>query len=90
MRRRSFGQGSARSVGSDVRYGLRCSLPISRVVFAHLLKKPVLAIAPHPKVAELIGDLELSNYCVDAWDFDVSALQACIVSDRIGESVSLN
>jgi polysaccharide pyruvyl transferase WcaK-like protein len=44
------------------------------VVFAHLLKKPVLAIAPHPKVAELMADLELSNYCVDARDFDASAL----------------
>lgn len=44
------------------------------VVFAHLLKKPVLAIAPHPKVAELMADLELSNYCLDARDFDASAL----------------
>jgi polysaccharide pyruvyl transferase WcaK-like protein len=44
------------------------------VVFAHLLKKPVLAIAPHPKVAELMADLELSNYCVDAQDFDASTL----------------
>jgi len=44
------------------------------VVFAHLLRKPVLAIAPHPKVAELMADLELSNYCVDAQDFDASAL----------------
>jgi hypothetical protein len=44
------------------------------VVFAHLLEKPVLAIAPHPKVAELMADLELSNYCVDARDFDASAL----------------
>ncbi len=44
------------------------------VVFAHLLNKPVLAIAHHPKVAELMADLELSNYCVDIRDFDASLL----------------
>jgi polysaccharide pyruvyl transferase WcaK-like protein len=44
------------------------------VVFAHLLNKPVLAIAPHPKVAELMSDLELSNYCVDVRDFDSKLL----------------
>jgi polysaccharide pyruvyl transferase WcaK-like protein len=44
------------------------------VVFAHLLNKPVLAIAHHPKVAELMADLELSSYCVDICDFDVSLL----------------
>jgi polysaccharide pyruvyl transferase WcaK-like protein len=35
------------------------------VVFAHLLNKPVLAIAHHPKVMDLMTDLELSSYCVD-------------------------
>jgi polysaccharide pyruvyl transferase WcaK-like protein len=44
------------------------------VIFAHLLNKPVLAIAHHPKVTELMADLELSSYCVDIWDFDVSLL----------------
>jgi polysaccharide pyruvyl transferase WcaK-like protein len=44
------------------------------VVFAHLLNKPVLAIAHHPKVIELMTDLELSSYCVDIRDFDVSLL----------------
>jgi polysaccharide pyruvyl transferase WcaK-like protein len=44
------------------------------VVFAHLLNKPVLAIAHHPKVAELMADLELSSYCVDIRDFDDSLL----------------
>jgi len=44
------------------------------VVFAHLFKKPVLAIAHHPKVMDLMTDLELSNYCVDIRDFDLKLL----------------
>jgi polysaccharide pyruvyl transferase WcaK-like protein len=44
------------------------------VVFAHLLNKPVLAIAHHPKVIDLMTDLELSSYCVDIRDFDLKAL----------------
>jgi polysaccharide pyruvyl transferase WcaK-like protein len=44
------------------------------VVFAHLLNKPVLAIAHHPKVADLMTDLELSSYCVDIRVFDPKLL----------------
>jgi polysaccharide pyruvyl transferase WcaK-like protein len=44
------------------------------VIFAHLLNKPILAIAHHPKVTELMADLELSDYCVDIRDFDVRLL----------------
>lgn len=44
------------------------------VVFAHLLNKPVLAIAHHAKVRDLMADLELSSYCVDIRDFDVKKL----------------
>jgi polysaccharide pyruvyl transferase WcaK-like protein len=44
------------------------------VVFAHLLNKPVLAIAHHPKVKDLMTDLELSSYCVDIRNFDVKVL----------------
>jgi polysaccharide pyruvyl transferase WcaK-like protein len=44
------------------------------VIFAHLLNKPVLAVAHHPKVTELMSDLELSNYCVDIRDFNASLL----------------
>jgi polysaccharide pyruvyl transferase WcaK-like protein len=44
------------------------------VVFAHLLNKPVLAIAHHPKVMDLMTDLELPNYCVDIRDFDPKLL----------------
>jgi polysaccharide pyruvyl transferase WcaK-like protein len=44
------------------------------VVFAHLLNKPVLAIAHHPKVADLMTDLELSSYCVDIRNFDLKLL----------------
>jgi len=35
------------------------------VVFAHLLNKPVLAIAHHPKVATLMHELDLSTYCLE-------------------------
>jgi len=44
------------------------------VIFAHLLNKPVLAIAHHPKVIDLMADLELSNYCVDIRHFDPDML----------------
>jgi len=40
------------------------------VIFAHLLNKPVLAIAHHPKVSEAMADLGLLSYCVDIRDFD--------------------
>src|SRR5947208_10668654 len=40
------------------------------VVLAHLLNKPVLAIAHHPKVTHLMGALGLSKYCVDMKTFD--------------------
>jgi polysaccharide pyruvyl transferase WcaK-like protein len=40
------------------------------VVFAHMLNKPVLAIAHHPKVTHLMGALGLSEYCVDMVTFD--------------------
>jgi polysaccharide pyruvyl transferase WcaK-like protein len=44
------------------------------VVFAHLLNKPVLAIAHHQKVMDLMTDLGLSSYCVDIRDFDPKLL----------------
>lgn len=53
------------------------------VIFAHLLNKPVLAIAHHPKVTELMAELELPNYCVDIRDFNVSLL-----SDRFASMVN--
>jgi polysaccharide pyruvyl transferase WcaK-like protein len=40
------------------------------VVFAHILNKPVLAIAHHPKVTNLMNSLGLSRYCVDIQTFD--------------------
>src|SRR5262249_23095448 len=40
------------------------------VVFAHLLNKPVIAIAHHPKVGDLMTDLGLSKYCMDIRNFD--------------------
>lgn len=53
------------------------------VVFAHLLNKPVLAIAPHPKVVELMNDLDLSSYCVDIKDFD-----STLLADRFSSMVA--
>ena len=44
------------------------------VVFAHLLNKPVLAIAHHRKVIDLMVDYELSSYCVDIRDFNLTLL----------------
>lgn len=35
------------------------------VVLAHLLNKPVLAIAHHPKVTDLMSALGLAKYCLD-------------------------
>ena len=55
------------------------------VVFAHLLNKPVLAIAHHPKVMNLMNALELSKYCVDIRTFDprsVADTFECLVNDR--------
>jgi polysaccharide pyruvyl transferase WcaK-like protein len=44
------------------------------VIFAHFLNKPVLAVAHHPKVMDLMTDLDLSNYCVDIRSFDAKLL----------------
>jgi polysaccharide pyruvyl transferase WcaK-like protein len=44
------------------------------IVLAHLLNKPVLAIAHHPKVTNLMNDLGLSEYCVDIRTFDPNLL----------------
>jgi polysaccharide pyruvyl transferase WcaK-like protein len=57
---------------SGMDYVVTCRL--HGVVFAHLLNKPVLAIAHHPKVVDLMTDLELSSYCVNIRDFDLKLL----------------
>jgi polysaccharide pyruvyl transferase WcaK-like protein len=44
------------------------------MVFAHFLNKPVLAIADQPKVADLMTELELSNYYVDIRESDPKLL----------------
>ena len=45
------------------------------VVFAHLLNKPVVALSHHPKVAALMDDIGLADYCVrDLRSFDVEQL----------------
>jgi polysaccharide pyruvyl transferase WcaK-like protein len=40
------------------------------VIFSHLVNKPALAIAHHPKVTHIMGSLGLADYCVDILDFD--------------------
>lgn len=40
------------------------------VVFAHMMNIPVLAISHHPKVATLMEDIGLADYCVDIRAFD--------------------
>ena len=50
------------------------------VIFAHLLNKPVLAIAHHPKVSELMTELDLSSYCLDIRNFDSMLLASRFAS----------
>jgi polysaccharide pyruvyl transferase WcaK-like protein len=57
---------------SEMDYVVTCRF--HGVIFAHLLNKPVLAIAHHPKVVDLMTGLELSNYCVDIRHFDPNML----------------
>jgi polysaccharide pyruvyl transferase WcaK-like protein len=57
---------------SEMHYVVTCRF--HGVVFAHLLNKPVLAIAHHPKVIDLMTELELSSYCVDIRNFDLKQL----------------
>ena len=45
------------------------------VVFAHLMNIPVLAISHHSKVATLMDDLGLSEYCLDINTFDLNQLK---------------
>jgi polysaccharide pyruvyl transferase WcaK-like protein len=40
------------------------------VVLAHILNKPILAISHHPKVANLMEQLGLEQYCVDIQTYD--------------------
>jgi polysaccharide pyruvyl transferase WcaK-like protein len=50
------------------------------VIFAHLLNKPVLALAHHPKVSTLMADLGLQQYCLDIRTCDANALQKTFMS----------
>lgn len=50
------------------------------VIFAHLLNKPMLAIAHHPKVSDLMADLGLSEYCFDIRTFTAAQLSTAFES----------
>jgi polysaccharide pyruvyl transferase WcaK-like protein len=55
------------------------------VIFAHLLNIPVIAISHHSKVATLMADLGLSEYCLDIDSFDLDLLKTKfdrMVADR--------
>lgn len=55
------------------------------VIFAHLLNIPVIAISHHSKVATLMADLGLSEYCLDIDSFDLDLLKTTfdrMVADR--------
>jgi len=45
------------------------------VIFAHLVNVPVLAISHHPKVATLMNDLGLLEYCLDIQTCDLDLLK---------------
>lgn len=55
------------------------------VVFAHVWKKPVLAIAHHPKVADLMSELGLGEYC-----FDIRTFTPARLTDAFDSLVSNN
>jgi polysaccharide pyruvyl transferase WcaK-like protein len=44
------------------------------IVFASLLNVPTIALAPHPKVTTLMGDMGLSEYCMDIATCDATGL----------------
>jgi polysaccharide pyruvyl transferase WcaK-like protein len=46
------------------------------VIFAHLMNIPVVALSPHPKVATLMNNLGLSEYCLDIDTVDPVLLTA--------------
>lgn len=50
------------------------------VIFAHIMNKPVLALSHHPKVAALMDELGLSEYCVDITTGDVELLKKAFLS----------
>ena len=63
---------------ADMDYVVTCRF--HGVVLAHILNKPVLAISHHPKVADLMEALGLSQYCVDIRTFDPDRLADAFAS----------
>ena len=57
------------------------------VIFAHVMNIPVIAISHHPKVATLMADLGLSEYCLNIDTFDLELLKSTfirMVADKAG------
>src|SRR6202034_1929982 len=55
------------------------------VVLAHLLNKPMLGVAHHPKVSTAMADIGLADYCFDIATFETNQLSdafASLVSHR--------
>jgi polysaccharide pyruvyl transferase WcaK-like protein len=63
---------------SAMDYVVTCRL--HGVVFAHLMNKPILAIAHHPKVTHLMGSIGLSEYCFDMDTFEPGQLSQAFQS----------
>ena len=57
------------------------------VVFAHLMNKPVLALAHHQKVTSLMADLGLAEFCLDIRNLDPESLLSAFTRmvEREGE-----
>jgi polysaccharide pyruvyl transferase WcaK-like protein len=49
------------------------------VVFAHIMNIPVIAISHHPKVATLMANLGLSEYCLNIDTFDLELLKSTFI-----------
>jgi polysaccharide pyruvyl transferase WcaK-like protein len=57
------------------------------VVFAHIMNIPVIAISHHPKVAALMANLGLSEYCLNIDTFELELLKSTfirMVADKAG------
>jgi polysaccharide pyruvyl transferase WcaK-like protein len=50
------------------------------VVFAHLLNKPMLGVAHHPKVSTAMASIGLADYCFDIATFDTNQLTDAFAS----------
>jgi polysaccharide pyruvyl transferase WcaK-like protein len=63
------------------------------VIFAHLMHIPLIAISHHPKVATLMSDLGLAEYCLDIDTFDLELLKTTftrMVANKVNIKACMN